>query len=258
MATSESGLSLLTWNIYGLHPGELQERTSAVCDYVLKHSPSVVFFQEVVQQTWPTITSHLGSQYHCYCGRPRAHYFHALLIRNDSDIKCPTDENVINFPTSTQGRYIIEVSTSLVLPPPLHSVKIHFLTSHIESMDEGHNVAERKSQLKVAFNRMEELNKMGTISIFGGDMNTYDSEILEIGLPPSVTDIWEYCGAEKGKKQTWNTNVPVFRPDRVYLGPKDGPLIPVKFCLVGREKLSKYNCYPSDHLGIWIDFKLKS
>ena len=250
MATPSETLTLLTWNIYGLQSAHLRERTDYIIKYIQERTPAVVFLQEVVPHTWPTLTAQLGGSggYQCYCGTPKAHYFPAVLVRKD--ISC-RDQTVIDFPSSMQGRYLIQV------PIMYNGKDISLLCSHIESMDKAANIAERKKQLKMAFDKMEELGKSGSVTIFGGDTNTFDTEIEDIGLPEQVKDVWVFLGSDKKKGKTWNTNVLIHRPDRVYFGPTEGPVTPVTFDLIGNERIPRLGCYPSDHLGIWIDFDMK-
>ena len=44
-----STLKLLSWNIAGLDPKDLEERTQAVLEIILDRKPDVVLLQEVVQ-----------------------------------------------------------------------------------------------------------------------------------------------------------------------------------------------------------------
>ena len=253
MAGSAIPITLLNWNIYGLHAGHLKERTEYICDYILSRSPTVVYLQEVVHSTWPMITSKLNELYTCYCGVPRCHYFNGLLVRKSPDITLLSErEEVVEFPTSGMGRYLIG------LPVCVHGSNVYFLTSHIESLDQDRNIIERKKQIREALKMMTDKHKNdGFVScVFGGDLNTKDSEISEIGLPEGVIDIWEATGSNSKEKKTWNTNVPVVRCDRVYFCPKDGPLVPTSFSLIGGERLKGLGCFPSDHFGIWIEFKL--
>ena len=245
----EGHLSLLTWNIYGLERGYLRERTEYICKYITEQAPSIVFLQEVIHSTWSTITTRLGGAYNCFCGTPRARYFPAVLVKKDEAIQCGK-ESVIDFPTSGQGRYLIQVLVKY------KGKEITFLSSHIESLDEKRNVEERAKQLKTAFDKMDKINKSGGIAVFGGDTNTFDREIEAIGLPPLVQDIWVLLGSDKKKCKTWNTSFLVQRFDRVFFGPTSGTTHPVTFDLVGREKLPDPSCYPSDHLGIWINFEV--
>jgi tyrosyl-DNA phosphodiesterase 2 len=251
MARSLERFSLLTWNIYGLESKHLHERTVHICDFVQRENPTVVFLQEVVQWTWPIITANLVTNYHCYQGKPKAFYFNAVLIRKSPDMICPEKEDVVDFPGSRMGRYLINV------PVHCHGKTIHFMTSHIESLDKEHNIHERKNQIKTAFGMMQQYADNSLLSIFGGDMNTYDKEIQEIGLPSSVIDVWEACGSYKAEKFTFNSEVLVKRLDRVYLGQNSDIVKAVGFHLVGRDKIAKLGCHPSDHLGVWIDFTFK-
>lgn len=253
-STSTPRISLLNWNIYGLNPRHLEERTKHICDYILSRSPSVVFLQEVVHSTGLTITSMLGEHYHYYFGTPRAHYFNGLLVRKSPDIVILSDkEEYIPFPTSGMGRYLIGVTTRC------HGIDVHFMTTHIESLDAEHNVTERKKQLKMAFDKMVELSNrkpVPLLCVFGGDLNTEDTEIREIGRHDSIIDIWEACGSKRSEKRTWNTQVPVKRYDRIYMCPCNGLIEAVNFCLFGTERVGGVGCYPSDHFGVWIEFKI--
>lgn len=252
VAVTHRHLSLLTWNIEGLNPRHLFERTEAICDYLLAHQPSVVYLQEVVHVNWPHLTRKLSEHYRCYCGVPRAHYFNAILLNKTSGIEPSNDsETVVSFPASTMGRYLIQ------LPAKFNGVQIHFMTSHLESMDDEANVSERKSQLKQCFTTMEQLRLKSTISIFGGDLNTRDSEVQEVAKPNTVMDVWEACGSDKDCKRTWSTAAPFHRYDRVYISANEGVLTPEKMYLVGGERLQSHYCFLSDHFGIWIDFKFR-
>ena len=243
-------LSLVTWNIEGLNHRYLSERTEAICDYLLAHQPSVVYLQEVVHTNWPQITRSLSEDYHCYCGVPLVHYFNAILLNKTSGIEPSTDaETALKFASSVMGRYLIR------LPAKLNGLDVHFMTSHLESMDSEANVTERKSQLKQCFSIMEQLRLQSAISIFGGDLNTRDSEVQEVGKPDTIVDVWEACGSDKNCKRTWSTVAPFHRYDRVYMSASD-ILVPEKMRLVGGERLQSHHCFLSDHFGIWIDFQI--
>lgn len=243
-----SSFSLLTWNIYGLEPKFLEERTEHICNYIHSKEPTVVYFQEVVSKTWHMITRRLNTKYHLFYGVPKAHYFNGILILKSPNIKC-FEQEVVEFKYTRMGRYL------LVVPVTYYGIDIRFMTSHIESLDRDHDVAERKRQMKTVFDLMQGSYEKSIVSIFGGDTNAKDHEIHEIGLPVNVEDAWEACGSKAKKKFTWNTHVPVVRIDRVYFT-NNGPLRPSEFYLIGGEKMDKFGCYPSDHFGVWVDFKI--
>merc|ERR1712007_244792 len=100
----------------------------------------------------------------------------------------------------------------------------------------------------------------------GGDLNTRDSEIAEVGIPIDVKDLWATLDKQKGFQYTWdstiNTNIkisgrvkPRCRFDRAYFRPSASKNItPGYFGLCGMEKVTGLPCFPSDHWGIYCVF----
>ena len=81
-----------------------------------------------------------------------------------------------------------------------------------------------------------------------------------------MSDLWERCGRRKEVEFTWdtqrNTNLempgrfkPRLRFDRVYLR-DSGRVIPEHFGLVGLEKVTGTQSFPSDHWGIQVYFSI--
>lgn len=64
------------------------------------------------------------------------------------------------------------ISTGQVL---CHGMNFKLMTSHLESL--ANHSEERQRQLKTAFTKMVEVDQ-NTVSIFGGDTNTRDHEVL--------------------------------------------------------------------------------
>jgi tyrosyl-DNA phosphodiesterase 2 len=89
------------------------------------------------------------------------------------------------------------------------------------------------------------------------------------GIAPGIEDLWISCGSRKECQYTWdmvrncNKELPGrFRPrcrfDRAYIRhshPKR--VVPVHFGLVGIEKVTSTQCFPSDHWGLHIHFKIE-
>lgn len=92
------------------------------------------------------------------------------------------------------------------------------------------------------------------------------------GIPTGVEDLWISCGSPKECQYTWNCmkndNIggfqgaefkPRCRFDRIYVkhcSTDKGPIWkPVKFSLVGTERIHRYGRFPSDHWGVMIDFE---
>ena len=82
--------------------------------------------------------------------------------------------------------------------------------------------------------------------------------------------MWEACGSRKECQYTWdttrNTNKELpgkFKPrcrfDRVFLRPATTTYaMPKFFGLIGLQKIAGYQCFPSDHWGLLVDFDAKS
>lgn len=164
-------------------------------------------------------------------------------------------------------------------------LKLCLLNSHLEST--AQHSAERIKQLKICFKEMSEIDRNVNV-IFGGDLNMRDKEVLRMladclcfnfsyfksqiveagGLPDNARDAWEACGSRKEVQYTWdtmrNTNKqfpgkykPRMRFDRVYLRPSTRQITLAEtrfFGLIGLQKISGYQCFPSDHWGLLVDF----
>jgi len=93
--------------------------------------------------------------------------------------------------------------------------------------------------------------------------------VLAGGIPPGIEDLWISCGSRKECQYTWDTlrncnkEIPgKFKPrlrfDRAYIRhshPKRAA--PVHFGLVGIEKVTNTQCFPSDHWGLHIYFNIE-
>ena len=244
--------SLLCWNIFGLDSTHLRERTHAICKLVKQKKPDVVFFQEVVSSTWDQMLRELGNEYGMYRHPSvRCHYFHNLMLRNGSAVVPVKDGATADmFPGTGQGRHLLKVPTTF------NGIRIHFMTSHLESLPTDRE--ERKTQLKQCFAIMKELEKTSEMALFGGDLNLDDSELAEIGgAPENIRDAWEVCGSDKNHELTWHTNNATKRIDRVYYCPANGRLQPTSLELVGKDKVVPCDVLPSDHYGLFVRFQFR-
>ncbi len=261
--SSGTGLSLrvLSWNIDGLDGRDLQKRTSAVINLIKFRSPHVVFLQEVVPQTLSMLHDKLGSSYSIHISpKLTFQYFPVILVTK----KCPkisldSEVGVYNFPGTTMGRHLLQLLVKVCGLP------IALYTSHLESMRDYS--AERIEQLKHSFKFIDEQSKQfDRICIFGGDLNLRDNEVTTVGLPELTVDLWEACGSNEDDKYTWDIsandnlvwrfpNKPQLRFDRLYFTAKDNKFVkPSSFELVGKERITSCNRFPSDHWGMFVTF----
>lgn len=246
---SSTTLCLLSWNIDGLDRKHTVERAQAVCQLIESHKPDVVYLQEIVSQTWDAITERLKSSYLFYRDEVSFHYYHILMVRKGSAVSVEGDLEVMRFPQSRQGRHLLQ------LPVKFCEIDIQLMTSHLESLN--HNAAERKNQLRMTFALMGELLLESKLGIFAGDTNLMDKEVTIVGIPENIVDVWEACGSDIKQKFTWDSSEPRFRLDRAYFSATpDSKLQARKFVLVGDDLLAQYGVYPSDHLGMWVEFSL--
>ena len=270
---------LLSWNIDGLDERNPVARARAVCSFVKAKLPHAVFLQEAVPHTWCEIVKDLDQIYDCYSvPNPTMGYFVAILVHKTLvTIRGPMQ--CLNFTSSTMGRHLLQ------LPISYAGVNIDLFTSHLEST--RNCSSERMRQLKIVFDIMVLKCKenQDTSCLFGGDLNLRDNEVLKVGIPQGMLDVWECVGSPSSKRFTWDIkendnlnwpypNKPSARYDRLYLmsGQCGSLRIPecedldfkelenglgrdARFELVGKARLSKCgNRFPSDHWGIWAEF----
>ncbi|XP_041361676.1 tyrosyl-DNA phosphodiesterase 2-like [Gigantopelta aegis] len=248
---------LLSWNIDGLDDSNLKSRTKGVCDIINRDNPHMVFLQEVIPKSLKLIEK-LCPQYQAIPGG-RDDYFTAVLLKSGS-VEFESS-NIVQFFSSLMERNLLGVKCKIKGVPFL------VMTSHLESCKE--HSRERINQLKKAFSLMAKAGDDRSV-IFGGDLNLRDPELDKAGgLPEGVLDLWEITGKRPEAKFTWdlqrNDNLEwnmKFRPrcrfDRLYLRhSKLKPAIkPVYFELVGIERLTSCQRFPSDHWGILTHFDI--
>uniref|UniRef100_A0A8C7WX32 Tyrosyl-DNA phosphodiesterase 2 n=1 Tax=Oryzias sinensis TaxID=183150 RepID=A0A8C7WX32_9TELE len=249
----EKKLSLISWNVDGLDTDNLGERARGLCSYLVLYTPDVVFLQELI----PPYVQYLRKRAVSYLvieGGEEA-YFTGMMLRK-SRVKFLESE-IVTYPTTQMMRNL------LVAQVIFKGHKLCLMTSHLESC-KGH-AEERMKQLRMVMQRVKDAPDDVTV-LFGGDTNLRDTEVVKVGLPSGVCDVWEKLGKQEHCRYTWDTKansnktVPFVsrcRFDRIYLRPatKEGvpQLCPDHMALVGLEKL---DCgrYTSDHWGIYCSF----
>ncbi|GFO05870.1 tyrosyl-DNA phosphodiesterase 2-like [Plakobranchus ocellatus] len=219
----EGLVRILSWNIDGLDPGNLQSRTEGACAVLLQEHPEVIFLQEVVKRSLDIIRARMEGKYTVLTGdedtiNRLGAYFTAMLLRKDS----VTLERVrvMDYPGSSMSRDLMEVQAQV------KGIPMVLLTSHLESTKDY--AAERRRQLKTAFDQMLEAPPVRTV-VFGGDLNLRDKELSGLSAkPPGVYDLWECTGKREEAKFTWDLMIndnkqmankfqPRCRFDRLYI-----------------------------------------
>ena len=251
-------LKLLTWNIDGLDDRDGHKRTLAVCEKVQEMQPDILFIQEVIPQSWNTLTSHLKNYEHfCKDNAFYSYYFHIISVHKDI-LKLIGDIKITDFPGSEMGRHLLSCQVQF------GKIPIYLLSSHLESILE--EAPERKCQLNEVFSQMSALREKGAICIFGGDLNVRDDEVRSVGVPDGIIDVWEACGSPEAHRYTWDSKTndnfpwkspdePQVRLDRLYLCPADEEKIrPQSFTLIGTDRIPSIGRFPSDHYGIYVEF----
>lgn len=256
-------LRLLSWNIDGLDERDLRERTEEVCRLILLKRPHVVFLQEVVQPTLGILERKLGHIYSLVVNpTPTFHYYPAMLINQKcGEVVVQGKLEVLDFPGTSMGRHLLQ------LPIAFHGVSLQLLTSHLESTRDY--AAERRCQLELCFSAVREHTRQSKVCLFGGDLNVRDQEVVAAHPPECMVDVWQACGGLREHQYTWDVSAndnlnwqyrskPKLRFDRLYLSPKDSDAVrPVKFELVGKDRLADCGRFPSDHWGMWAEFNVQ-
>lgn len=260
-ATPDASLqnfTLLTWNIDGLDPKNLAERTKAVINVINTLKPDIVFLQEVVPESHVLIAKGC-TNYNPIFSSYRSTYYNAILLHK-GHVKQVGESGTVPFKGSIMGRHYIYCDVSIRSNEPLRVI-----TSHLESTRDIGPTLIRRDQLKYMNDLIEKLNSP---CIFGGDLNLRDEDVKEVGLSPAIQDVWEYLGKQKEHEFTWDTsenknlNVPFkskLRFDRLLLfHPSElagTQVLPIKFELIGKQKLA-CGRYPSDHWGIFTEYMI--
>lgn len=245
-------LKFLSWNLDGLDEKNLERRTKAVVETIIKLEPDVVFFQEVVPISAAILESELP-EYKCIKSGEE-NYFTMTMLRVFTIFY--DKHQIIDYPQTMMGRNL------LVTEAHISKVKFQLLNTHLESTADHSET--RKEQLKAAFDVCSRFNDDYTV-IFGGDLNLRDGEAR---VPCDFYDLWEFCGSSPEFRYTWdmkrNTNhcsfgkfKPRCRFDRVYIRHSIPKRVrPKHFALTGFQKVPNTQSFPSDHWGIIAIFFL--
>ncbi|XP_063231349.1 tyrosyl-DNA phosphodiesterase 2-like [Bacillus rossius redtenbacheri] len=251
-----SKFSIISWNLDGLEERNLKKRTKAVCKIITMQKPDVIFFQEVIPETFTYLEDRLP-EYMCIAGNTEG-YFSATLLRRFTIYF--DGHEIVTYPGSLMMRNLLSVEAHI------GSLKLKLLNTHLESTAE--HAAERVRQLKTGFKMVQEFPENYTV-VYGGDLNMRDKEVeLAGGIPPGMVDLWAACGARQTCQYTWdmvrNSNKEIasrFKPrcrfDRLYLRhAHPRRVVPAHFGLVGIEKVAGTQSFPSDHWGIQAFFDI--
>uniref|UniRef100_A0A0P4W6W8 Tyrosyl-DNA phosphodiesterase 2 n=1 Tax=Scylla olivacea TaxID=85551 RepID=A0A0P4W6W8_SCYOL len=247
----------MTWNIDGLDEKNLKKRTKAVATVIDREKADIVFLQEAIPNTF-TYLEQLLPQFLFIAGGVDNYFTLTLLRRTTVHFD---DQTLEPFANTSMGRNLLCVEAHI------GELKLQLLNSHLESTAEF--TRERVEQLKLAFTKMKGAPP-GVTTLFGGDLNLRDKEVVQAGLPQGVVDLWEACGQRPECRYTWdttrNTNrefpgrfKPRLRFDRVYLHAPScstPTAVPLHFGLVGLQRVNNTQSFPSDHWGIVVHFEI--
>ena len=242
------GLTVLSWNIAGLHPYPV-ERATHIGDRINNLGPDVVLLQEVISTTLPILKKKC-TQYH-FTDSSLVNYFNVVMTKKRRFKG--SKEIMHKFEGSCMGRYLLVVETQLA------SLPLAIMASHLESLENFSE--ERKTQLQSVFTQMQTYSASHAV-VFGGDTNLREHECGEIGgVPEGICDVWESRGSDESMKMTKVVRKEddlslVKRYDRVYYGAREG-FSCTKFERIGNERIEQLGLFPSDHLGILVEFSLQ-
>lgn len=242
-------MKFLTWNINGLDPSFLDERTEAAVftsivgttlDHVAKGvkpwaPPDVVCFQEVTAHTFRAhVQPHLraGGYTVLPTSAPERQTFEVVAVRPPYSISTHTEQPLAD---SVFGRvlHLVDVHG--------HLGAVRVATAHFDSGAEA--AATRKAQLA------QVATELGPRGVFGGDANFRKQEWLDVKAGHTLRDAWESTGEPAATRFTWFMGDMKARFDRVWVG--EG-LRAVEMKPVGDKRLDGVGARPSDHLGLLV------
>jgi endonuclease/exonuclease/phosphatase family metal-dependent hydrolase len=242
-------MKFLTWNINGLDPSFLDERTEVAVftaiigttlDEIAKGAkpwqpPDVVCFQEVTAHTFRAhLQPHLRAGGYVVLPEavPERQTFEVIAVRNPYVVVRHSEEPLVD---SVFGRVLHLVDVT----GPLGDVRV--ATGHFDSGTEAG--ATRKAQLR------QVADALGAQGVFGGDANLRKQEWLDVKESVVVRDAWESVGEPGGTRFTWFMDDMKARFDRVWVAPG---LRPTRMAAVGEKKIAGVGTRPSDHIGLLV------
>ena len=238
-------LRILTWNLNGLEPTLLDERTEAQCLAMLLRddAPHVVMLQEVVARTWHAHLKHHFAAAGFVPVPADPHlatehdYFCVLLVHRSLPIARSGAEL---FPNSFMGRHLVWAEATW------GERTVLLATSHLESTKSAGQA--RVAQLAAVVEGL--VNHPGP-AVFGGDTNLRKAEEPEVAGLERVADAWVDIGEPAEQRATWPSvprdGRPGARFDRVYV--HDAEV--VGFRLLGTTAPG-FPRPPSDHLAVEV------
>ena len=188
-----SSFRLVSWNLFGLEPHRLDERTEAAClELLLEQPPDVVVLQEVVDRT---LMAHLLPHF-----RAAGFTFAPTRPVSDSSYYCaiaagprlvPPGAWRRPFAGSQMGRALLVMDLTFAGQP------LRVATGHLESLAEGRR--QRRAQVTMV---AEALAEAPGRAVFAGDTNLR-GEVDELLAPHGVRDAWRMVGSPSQEAVTW-------------------------------------------------------
>jgi endonuclease/exonuclease/phosphatase family metal-dependent hydrolase len=242
-------VKLLTWNINGLDPELVDERTEVAVftsiigttlNEVTKGAkpwppPDVICYQEVTSHTYGAhVKPHLeaGGYVVVPTSIPERQNFEIIAVRSPYVLRSHTESPLVD---SVYGRvlHVVEVDG------PLGTIRV--ATGHFDSGTEAKQV--RIAQLH------QVVTALGKRGVFLGDANMRKAEWLEQKSDVSIVDAWEEVGEPAATRYTWFRNEMKARFDRVWVTPE---LRAAFLKPVGDKNIEGLRTRPSDHIGLLV------
>eukprot|EP01036_Dinobryon_divergens_P023369 gene23369-31708_t len=278
---------VITYNIDGLNPFALSERTIEIVKILLKENVEVLNLQEVVPETFRIISPSLKNAGYCLSigdNNVSREYFTATFVRRS----CFSSMNSYSIQftkngASQQGRSLLATEIDA------YGSTILIINTHLESCGtamKSIGSTKRQEQLKQALKVLQDFNKGPAMLV--GDLNIRDAEASAI-LPTmaNIMDMTDILDQAKSKNQQSFKRHTWFMPrsagqavsnykaryDRVYVT-TGRDITPVDLSLIGCEDVIDASLAetiaelegkdvvpyltPSDHRGLLCSFALTS
>ncbi|XP_075590697.1 tyrosyl-DNA phosphodiesterase 2 [Dermatophagoides farinae] len=268
----------ITYNIDSLNEQNLKIRIKAICKIIMDEKATIVFLQEVRNESEQIIRKNLSNHFEMFSGfiAHSTDYYTMTLVAKKSWIQIDNGQQIINFKDTRMGRNILRTDITI------DNAKLCLLNTHLESTKEFSAI--RQQQLAHLLRMFDSIDKQHTI-IAAGDFNLRDKELAAIGgLPSNVQDAWLATGRRREVQYTWdmlrNDNLryndddelgrqsssgdgqrqfkPRMRFDRVFVrcSIPSSQIDLVHFGLIGLQRLKPHVCFPSDHWGVITSYQI--
>ncbi|KAJ3019724.1 UNVERIFIED_CONTAM: hypothetical protein HDU68_010531 [Siphonaria sp. JEL0065] len=284
---NSANLAILTWNVW-FATAFLHERSKALVQEAAESGAHVLCFQEATDTFISVLCKHPEIRKRFWVSNVRtkdsdrlAWPFYTCVVAVNVEYLRVLNWSRIDIP-STMGRHLWMLETQQLIQPCLNSTNsataaatrptiLRLITSHFESLDKGlsYRTIQRAITKRMLLSNLKESAAYNLIAC--GDCNTTEDEEEDAFERLGFSDAWKHL-KDEGKVEGDGSTIGVTYPspqyraqrfDRIvsFVGLGDA-FVPVKYQELGSGAIEGLvsnkggKVYPSDHLGVYVEYQL--